>query len=126
MKVLVTGGRTYADEINVNKTLTRLHTEHPISLLIEGGAKGADRLARHWAVRNNVQYRTVEANWNHHGKIAGIIRNEQMIQMKPDLVVAFPGGKGTAHMMKLAERYGVKLKKVEPSVTVYARSANNA
>jgi len=53
------------------------------------------------------------ADWSRHGKSAGPIRNRQMlIEGRPDIVVAFPGGKGTANMIKQAVEAGVKVELV--------------
>jgi predicted Rossmann-fold nucleotide-binding protein len=50
------------------------------------------------------------ANWPKHGKGAGFIRNQQMLnEGKPDLMIAFPGGKGTADMIEKAIKAGIKV-----------------
>lgn len=108
MKVLVCGGRDFLDGEFVGIVLTRIHKETPITLLIQGGAMGADSLAREWARGAMVPNRTYEADWLKHGKAAGPIRNLQMLtDGKPDMVVAFPGGRGTANMVDQARLAGV-------------------
>lgn len=83
--------------------------------IIEGGAKGADSAAADWAVVNWTKLKTFKADWNKYGKSAGYRRNIQMLtEGKPDLVVAFPGGKGTAMMVDIAKKAGVKVLLVEP------------
>lgn len=101
MKVLVTGGRERADAWRV---ATELHKLLPFSHLIEGGARGADALAAQWAERIGVQSVTCSANWNKFGKGAGAIRNGNMLGLLSDgdVVIAFPGGTGTANMVKQA------------------------
>ena len=107
-RVLVCGGRDYKDFDAVCRALDPL----PITHLIEGGATGADSLARQWAVRNSIPFTTYEANWETHGRAAGPIRNKAMLDDgKPDLVVAFPGGRGTANMIKQAEQAGVRVQR---------------
>ena len=86
-------------------------------MIIEGGAKGADTLAWKWArhflgkgSEYSVQFR---ARWDMHGKAAGPIRNKQMLdEGKPDLVISFPGGRGTANMIKQAKAAGVEVMEV--------------
>ncbi len=108
MKLLVCGGRDYLDAELVGIVLDRIHKETPITLLIQGGAMGADSLARAWARRMGVENRTFEADWNKHGKGAGPIRNLQMLtEGRPDMVVAFPGGRGTTNMVDQAHLAGV-------------------
>lgn len=106
MKVLVCGGRDFDNFIPVDRELSKLKP----SLVIEGGAKGADSLARDWAYMNFVPFLEHPANWPKYGNSAGPIRNVEMLNIyKPDLVVAFPGGKGTAHMVKIAREAGIEV-----------------
>jgi UDP-N-acetylmuramoylalanine-D-glutamate ligase len=53
------------------------------------------------------------AKWDLHGKSAGPIRNQQMLDTGVDLVIAFPGGKGTAHMVSIAKKAGVKVVEID-------------
>ncbi len=113
MKVLVCGGREYADQDKVNEVLTDIHKKNPIDILIHGGAKGADRLAWNWTVDNDVTVLVYTADWNKHGRAAGPIRNRRMLdEQHPDLVVAFPGGNGTAHMVDIAKKDGVPVMEI--------------
>ena len=108
--VLVCGGRDYADQHHVDFVLDALHQARDIWHIVEGGALGADRLARNWARRNDVRFSTYEADWQRHGKAAGPIRNGVMLRMeRPALVVAFPGGAGTANMVRQAQAAGVEV-----------------
>lgn len=110
MIILVTGGRDYADQANVFKVLDRIHPD----LVIEGGARGADEQARHWCAARGVPNATFHAPWAYHGKSAGALRNRWMIKfIVPELVVAFPGGAGTAHMVACAEREGLHVMRIE-------------
>ena len=52
------------------------------------------------------------ADWS--GRSGGIDRNIQMLEdAEPNLIVAFPGGRGTAHMVKLARSTRTPLLVVE-------------
>jgi hypothetical protein len=51
----------------------------------------------------------MKADWHWHGRAAGPIRNQKMLDWGPDLVVAFAGGDGTACMMRLARAAGVEV-----------------
>lgn len=113
MRVIVCGGRDYTDFEKVNAVLDAVQP----SFLIEGGASGVDTLAWRWANRNltSDQRMTIPARWDAHGKAAVPIRNQQMIdEGLPDLVVAFPGGRGTADMVRRARRSGVKVMEIDP------------
>ncbi len=109
MRVLVCGGRDYMDMGVVYGALDELHEQIPISLIIEGGARGADALGRSWALSRCVSCLTEPANWKRYGNRAGGIRNAKMLTWKPDLVVAFPGDTGTENMIRHAKVVGVKV-----------------
>lgn len=113
MKILVCGGRDYYRKDVIFATLDSLHADTPITALIEGGAAGVDSLAYSWAKENGIGGKTYRADWNKHGRAAGPIRNERMLaDGSPDLVVAFAGGRGTAHMVKTARAAGVRVMEV--------------
>lgn len=118
MKVLVCGGRDYSDYWILTEVLNGAHKATPISCIIEGGALGADRFARQWAINNNVAVRTFNADWKTHGKAAGPIRNRQMlVEGAPDRVIAFAGGKGTANMVAMACMAGLPVFEIEDTRT---------
>lgn len=106
MRLLVTGGRNFNDAQTLRRILGSLDPQP--TYLAQGGARGADMLAKHWAEDTGVYVDTFPANWEKHGRAAGPIRNEEMLQVvKPDAVLAFPGNVGTKHMISIAERDGV-------------------
>lgn len=107
--VIVCGGRGYTDVNHVYTELDAYHAANKITLLVEGGANGADSLAREWAKLRGVPLKTVPAQWGLHGRQAGAQRNAQMLQSKPVAVLAFPGGNGTLNMTQQAERKNVKV-----------------
>lgn len=110
MRVLVCGGRDFWNYAAVYHALHLLHAKRPITLIIEGDAQGADRLAREWAIANGIPFETEKAEWKKYGKAAGPIRNGVMLEKwKPDGVVAFPGDTGTADMCKQARAAGLKV-----------------
>ncbi len=116
MKLLVCGGRDYSDAKRVGEVLRNVLTKwgngefRPRDhLIIEGGAMGADRLARLWAVENGVHVATVHALWNSYGRAAGGWRNSTMLWLQPDQVLAFPGGVGTRDMKLKARAVGLRV-----------------
>lgn len=113
MKVLVCGGRNYEDQKRLFEVLDDIHEAAEISLLIEGGAEGADKRAGRWAMDRGVDRVTVWANWERDGRRAGPIRNRRMLDFKPDVLIAFPGGKGTRNMVTLAKAAGVQVVRVD-------------
>lgn len=110
MKVIVTGGRDYDNYDEVCKVLDALGVQH----VVTGGAKGADRLAETYIDDFGFTYRRYEADWDKYGKAAGPIRNRQMLEENKDcIVIAFPGGKGTADCVRQARQLGMVVLKVE-------------
>jgi len=108
--VLVCGGREYNDRERVFRVLDALNRDVGIRLLVHGGARGADCIAGEWAMARGIDRTIYPANWNGHRTAAGPIRNARMLRdAEPDIVVAFPGGKGTANMIALARQAGVKV-----------------
>lgn len=110
MRVLVTGGRVFQDRDWLWAGLDLLHSYAPgISEIIEGGAPGADVRAQEWARHRGVRCTTMHADWDKHGRSAGFIRNIEMARLMPAIVLACPGGKGTAHMVETARAHNLKV-----------------
>lgn len=107
--VLVTGGRRFSDAAFLIETLDWLNASRKFSLLVHGGASGADKLAGEWAKARMVPVKVYMAEWSKHGRAAGPIRNRDMLQETPALVVAFPGGIGTANMVQVAREHGIEV-----------------
>jgi len=106
MRVLVCGGRNYRDVKSVFTALDDLDPRP--SLVIHGGANGADACAGEWARKRSVECKVYHADWHKHGRAAGPIRNQKMLEHgSPDVVIAFPGGSGTADMMRRAHEAGI-------------------
>lgn len=110
MIVLITGGREYRNQREMFAVLDKLHAERKFTFLVHGDARGADHMAHRWAKKRGVQPVAMEALWDTEGDASGTLRNARMLAFsKPDLVVAFSGGRGTANMMRIARKAGVEL-----------------
>ncbi len=112
---LICGGRDFANREMFEDAMAELIQSRGIpSRIINGGATGADLMARKWAEGHALDLRTVAANWGVHGKAAGMIRNQGMLTWYlPDLVVAFPGGRSTADMMHRSKVAGVDVAEIK-------------
>lgn len=109
-RLLVCGGRHYADADRVAEVLDRFQ----IAELCHGAAPGADTLAGVYAAEHGIDCVDYPADWDRYGKAAGPIRNaEMLLDFGPDAVIAFPGGRGTAHMVGIARKAGVPVKLVD-------------
>jgi hypothetical protein len=113
MRAIVCGGRDYDDRDSVFSILDRARVKLGLEFVIEGGALGADRLAREWAQARGVPFQTYEADWKGEGRSAGPKRNARMLhEGKPGCVIAFAGGNGTNNMVRQAETAGVKVYRI--------------
>ncbi|WP_348679852.1 DUF2493 domain-containing protein [Alcanivorax profundi] len=105
MRILVCGGRDFRDAALVQRSLQRLQRHNLLSLLIHGDASGADQLASQWAYQVGIDQVSYPANWTAHGRAAGPMRNRRMLQHgRPQAILAFAGGRGTADMIRIAEQ----------------------
>ena len=111
MRVLVCGGRDLRDAELVESTLdSLLAARGPFERLIHGGARGVDRLAGAWARKNGVLEWDFLPEWHRAGTHDGAVRNQRMInEALPELVIAFPGGDGTADMVERAKAAGIEI-----------------
>lgn len=129
MRVLVTGGRTYTSyehRMWLYEGLKLLDSLDKITEIIEGGANGFDLHARNWAhwqqaCGNPVKLTEMRAEWERYSdglkdgqkNPAGAIRNAEMAKLRPDVVLACPGGVGTANMVRTALASGLKVVMLE-------------
>lgn len=108
MRILVCGGRHYSDRVYAWGWLDQLHYGvEPVTEVIHGSATGADEIASGWAKSRGIKETAVPANWHLYGRAAGPLRNHRMLELRPDRVIAFPGGRGTADMTRQALDAGV-------------------
>lgn len=104
IRVLICGGRDYDDAENVALVINLLKNVYRDLIIIEGGARGADTLAREEAKRRGIHCATVPALWDTYKKGAGDKRNRAMVfGLEPHVVVAFPGGRGTENCVRHAK-----------------------
>ena len=108
LTVLVTGGRGFSDGEAVRQVLDHIANTAGLARVVHGAAKGADSLANDYARDKGIDVAAHPAQWDRFGNAAGPRRNAEMLeQEKPDLVIAFSGGRGTADMTRRAREAGV-------------------
>lgn len=105
MRAIVCGGRDFTDY----DLLSRYLFCFKLTEIASGAARGADTLAAAYARNHGIALVEFPAQWVRFGMAAGRERNERMFrEFVPDAVIAFPGGKGTAHMASVAEAAGYR------------------
>lgn len=113
MRIVVTGGREYENRVHVFHVLDCLDQINPITELTHGAARGVDQFADEWAQQHGVPRVKFPPDWNAFGKAAGPVRNRKMLDhSQPDLVVAFPGGRGTEDCKQVAKHNGFSVLEV--------------
>ena len=115
MKTIIAGSRdnvTYEHIKDAVKNCGWIITE-----VVEGGARGADRLGRKWAIDNTIPYITMNADWDKHGKSAGYRRNTEMAEVAEALIAIRANmSKGTTHMINIAKNKGLRIYVIEIEV----------
>lgn len=108
-KVLVTGGREYANKVALTLVLDELRP----TCIVHGAADGADTLAHEYAAERTIKEIACPAPFLYLGPYAGMMRNIYMLDNhRPDIVVACPGGTGTANCVKNALLRGIPVRRV--------------
>lgn len=115
MRTIIAGGRDYRFTVNDYRYLDYLQIELPISEVVSGACPtGADDCAEHWAVKNEIRVHRFFPDWDKFGRAAGPISNKAMAEYA-DVLILFPGGKGSASMRQ--EALNAHLTIFEPPLT---------
>jgi aspartate aminotransferase-like enzyme len=110
LKILVSGSRYYKNYRKILSFLTRMKQKHSEVIVVEGGARGADTLARKACEKLNIKCKEYNANWEKYGRAAGPIRNQQMLDDNDDIEIVaifheeLNKSKGTKDMLKRARK----------------------
>lgn len=113
LNVIVAGGRDFNNYQLLSDKLDHLlsSVDKKDVILIVGGAKGADTLGKQYAEDNGINYQVMNADWDTHGKKAGVLRNIEMAKVANALVAFWDGeSSGTKHMIEEARRKDLKVR----------------
>ena len=111
MKTAIIGTRTFENYDQLCQIIGNL--ENKPTEIISGGASGADGLAERYAKENDLPLTIHLPNWKDHGKAAGPIRNQVIVEKCEQLVAFWDGqSKGTNHTIKTAQAKGKNTKVV--------------
>ena len=111
MNIAIVGGRDFSDYDLVEKTIFEELKLSDISLVVSGGARGADSLGEQFAKIYSIKTLIFKPDWKKFGKAAGHIRNRDIIE-NSDFVFAFWDGKskGTANSINITKQLNKKIK----------------
>lgn len=108
MRTIIAGSRSADSPLELELAIRKCGWVPTV--VLSGTAKGADRLGEQWAEQHGVKIERYPADWDTHGKSAGYRRNEQMAHHADALIALWDGeSRGTAHMIKLAMKAGLKV-----------------
>lgn len=113
VKVIVCGGRDYSNRGRVWQILDAAIERLGLDAVVQGGARGADALAKEWAHERELQCETFYADWDGLGKRAGHVRNSKMLTVGAEICIAFKGGAGTADMIRQAKSAGLRVIEID-------------
>ena len=105
--VAITGGKTVADADAIWSTLDRTREKYGDMVLVHGGGPGTDKVAASWANARGVDQVVCRPDWNAHGKAAPFRRNDDLLNLLPKGVIAFPGSGITGNLIDKAKRLGI-------------------
>ena len=105
--VAVAGGRDVADPAAVIARLDRAREKHADMVLVHGGGPGVERIAARWAERNGVHQVVCKPDWDRHGRAAPFRRNDELLNLLPKGVIAFPGSGITDNLVDKARQLGI-------------------
>lgn len=106
MRTIIAGGRAYSLTEADRAWLDRIRERLPITVVLSGAARGADTDGADWATSRGIPVETYPADWDRHGRAAGPLRNQEMVD-RADALVPFPGTSGTADVTRRAHAAGL-------------------
>ena len=110
--VAIAGGKHVADASAVFASLDRVRAKYSDMVLVHGGGPGIEKLAAQWAERNGVHQIVCKPDWNAHGRAAPFRRNDELLNLMPKGIVAFPGSGITDNLVEKARKLGIPVQKI--------------
>ena len=89
--VAIAGGKDVADPAAVIRMLDKTRAKHGDMVLVHGGGPGVEKIAARWAERNGIDQVVCKPDWDRHGRAAPFRRNDELLNLLPKGVIAFPG-----------------------------------
>ena len=105
--VAIAGGKDVSDPAAVIAKLDQTRAKHGDMVLVHGGGPGVERIAARWAERHGIDQVVCKPDWDRHGRAAPFRRNEELLQLLPKGVIAFPGSGITENLVDRARQLGI-------------------
>ena len=105
--IAVAGGKTVNDPGAVFTRLDKVRAKYADVILVHGGGPGVEKIAAQWAERNGVHQVVCKPDWDRHGRAAPFRRNDDLLNLLPKGVIAFPGNGITENLIDKATKLGI-------------------
>ena len=105
--VAITGGKEVRDPGAVFARLDKTKAKYDDIVLVHGGGRGVERVAAQWAERNGVHQVVCKPDWDRHGRAAPFRRNDELLNLLPKGLIAFPGSGITDNLVDKAVKLGI-------------------
>ncbi len=110
--VAIAGGKDVANPAAVIERLDRVREKYADMVLVHGGAPGVEKIAAGWAEKNGVHQIVCKPDWDRHGRAAPFRRNDELLNLLPKGVIAFPGSGIIENLIDKAKQLGIPVDKV--------------
>ena len=110
--IAIAGGKDIADPGAVIARLDKAREKYADMVLVHGGGPGVERVAAQWAERNGVHQVVCKPDWDRHGRAAPFRRNDELLNLLPKGVIAFPGSGITENLVDKARQLGIPVQRV--------------
>ena len=110
--VAIAGGKDVADPAAVIARLDKAREKYADMVLVHGGGPGVEKIAARWAEKNGVQQIVCKPDWDKHGRAAPFRRNEELLNLLPKGVIAFPGSGITENLVDKARQLGIPVQRI--------------
>ncbi len=109
--VAVAGGKDIADPAAVIARLDKAREKYADMVLVHGGGPGVEKIAASWAERNGIDQVVCKPDWDRHGRAAPFRRNDELLNLLPKGVIAFPGSGITENLVDKARTLGIPVQR---------------
>ena len=110
--VAIAGGKDIANPAAVIERLDKVREKYADMVLLHGGGPGVERIAAQWAERNGVHQVVCKPDWDRHGRAAPFRRNDELLNLLPKGVIAFPGSGITENLVDKARQLGIPVQRI--------------
>ena len=109
--VAIAGGKEVRDPGAVFDRLDKTRAKYDDMVLVHGGGPGVEKVAAQWAERNAVHQVVCKPDWDRHGRAAPFRRNDELLDLLPKGVIAFPGSGITGNLVDKAVKLGIPVQR---------------